>query len=154
MEQQDQREETLATPGVLDKYQAAGKVANFVLEKVLEKIVPGAKIVEVCDFGDKLIDAELAKVYPKKKLEKGPAFPVCVSVNEIVGHYSPLNTDSEEKEKEFAVIKEGDVVKIDLGAQIDGFIALAAHTVVARAEKAAVVEGKKADLIVGAYQAL
>lgn len=28
MEHEDQKEETLATPGVLEKYQAAGKVAN------------------------------------------------------------------------------------------------------------------------------
>lgn len=154
MDYEDQKEETLATPGVLDKYQAAGKVANFVLEKVIEKIVPGAKVVDVCDFGDKLIDSELAKSYTKKKVEKGPAFPVCISVNEIVGHYSPLNSDSEDKEKEFAVIKEGDVVKIDLGAQIDGFIALAAHTVVARANKAAPVEGRKAEVVLAAYQAL
>lgn len=30
-----------------------------VLEKVIEKIVPGAKVVDVCDFGDKLIDSEV-----------------------------------------------------------------------------------------------
>lgn len=64
-------------------------------------------ILPICLFNSKL-----AKAYTKKKLEKGPAFPVCISVNEIVGHYSPLNTDSEEKEKEFAIIKEGDVVKM------------------------------------------
>lgn len=151
MDYEDQKEETLATPGVLDKYQAAGKVANFVLEKVIEKVVPGAKVVDICDFGDKLIDSELAKQYTKKKLEKGPAFPVCISVNEIAGHYSPLVSDSEDKEKEFAIIKEGDVVKIDLGAHIDGFIALAAHTVVAKADKAAPVEGRKADVVVAAY---
>jgi len=42
----------------------------------------------------------------------------------------------------------------DLGTSIDGFIALAAHTVVAKADKAAPVEGKKADVILAAYQAL
>lgn len=39
----------------------------------------------------------------------------------------------------------------DLGAQIDGFIALAAHTVVARADQTSVVEGKKADVVLAAY---
>lgn len=39
----------------------------------------------------------------------------------------------------------------DLGAQIDGFIALAAHTVVARADKAALVEGRKADVVLASY---
>ncbi|EGR29829.1 hypothetical protein IMG5_148130 [Ichthyophthirius multifiliis] len=151
---QDQKEETLATPGVLDKYQAAGKVANHVLQQLLEKIMPGAKIVEICDFGDKLIDSELAKQFTKKKLQKGPAFPTCISVNEICGHYSPLISDSEDKEKDQSLLKEGDVVKIDLGAQIDGFIALAAHTVVCRSEKKQKVQGRKADVVLAAYNAL
>lgn len=84
MEREGQREETLATPGVLEKYQAAGKIANrkrtewctflrwlmicvcyllVVLEKVIEKVVVGAKIVDVCDFGDKLIDAEVLVIW-------------------------------------------------------------------------------------------
>lgn len=50
---------------------------------------------------------KLAKVYPKKKLDKGPAFPVCLSINEIVGHFSPLNSEAAD-----LVIKEGDVVKM------------------------------------------
>ena len=70
-------EETLATPGVLDKYQQAGKIANgrlflplAVLEKVIKKCVPNASVVEICAFGDSEIEKECAKVYAKKKLEK------------------------------------------------------------------------------------
>lgn len=39
-------------------------------------------------------------------------------------------SDANEKEKEVGILKEGDVVKIDLGVHIDGFIALVGHTVV------------------------
>ncbi|EGR28670.1 hypothetical protein IMG5_170920 [Ichthyophthirius multifiliis] len=150
---EEQKEETLATPGVLDKYQAAGKITNFVLEQVLQKIKPGAKIIEICDFGDKLIQSELAKAYTKKKVEKGPAFPTCISINEICGHYSPLLSDSEDKEKDNSLLKEGDVVKIDLGTHIDGFIALGAHTVVCQ-DNQQVTKGRKADVILAAYKAL
>jgi len=64
-------------------------------------------------------------------MEKGIAFPTSISINEICAHYSPLVSDANEKEKEVATIKEGDVVKVDLGVHIDGYIALVGHTVVA-----------------------
>jgi curved DNA binding protein len=137
-------EETLATPGVLDKYQAAGKIVNAVLERLIAKATAGANVAEVCEFGDKELEAELAKVYAKKKMEKGIAFPTCVSANEIAGHYSPLKSES-------TTLKEGDLVKIDLGVHIDGFIAVAAHTVVVGGQA---VDGRKADVVLAAYNAL
>lgn len=88
-------------------------------------------------------------MYNNKKIEKGPAFPTCISVNEICGHFSPIRSEGADY-----LIKDGDVVKIDLGIHIDGFIALVAHTVVATADTAAVVEGTKADVILAAYNAL
>lgn len=119
----EQQEETLATPGVLDKYQQAGKICNMVLERVIKKCVPNASVVEICAFGDAEIDKECGKVYSKKKYEKGVAFPTCISPNEICGHFSPLASEN-------ATLKEGDVVKIDLGVHIDGCISLVGHTVV------------------------
>mmetsp|Transcript_13827 Transcript_13827/g.11789 ORF Transcript_13827/g.11789 Transcript_13827/m.11789 type:complete len:383 (+) Transcript_13827:60-1208(+) len=143
-------EETLATPGVLDKYQQAGKIVNAALEKVIAKTVAGAKIVEVCEFGDKYLEDEVKKVYNKKKMEKGIAFPTCISVNNVCGHFSPLRSE----ESEDAILKEGDVAKIDLGCHIDGFIAQAAHTVVVGKDKSTGAEGRKAEVILAAYNAL
>lgn len=60
-------------------------------------------------------------------MDKGVAFPTCVSVNECVCHNSPLPSEPQEP------IKEGDVVKVDLGVHIDGYVAVVAHTVVAGA---------------------
>ncbi|CAI9784798.1 unnamed protein product [Fraxinus pennsylvanica] len=57
----------------------------------------------------------------KKKIERGVAFPICISVNNTVCHFSPLANDE-------TVLEEGDVLKIDMGCQIDGFIAVVAHT--------------------------
>merc|ERR1711973_908892 len=52
------------------------------------------------------------------------------------------------KEKD---LKKGDMVKIDLGAQVDGFIAAVAHTVlVGGGDK---ITGRKADLLLAAHHA-
>lgn len=48
-------------------------------------------------------------------------------------------------------MKDGDVVKIDLGVHFDGYVALAAHTVVCQAQNS-VVAGRKADIILAAYK--
>lgn len=79
--------------------------------------------MEVCQFGDKEIDNELSKVYNKNKnMEKGLAFPTCISPNEICGNFSPMKDESLE-------IKEGDLLKIDVGAHIDGYIAVGGQTI-------------------------
>ena len=96
-------------------------------------------------------------------MEKGIAFPLCISVNEVCGHFSPLSDES-------VKIQAGDVVKIDLGIHIDGFIAMGAHTVVVPGETSqeeekteeskegegvsTVTSGRKADAILAAYKSI
>ena len=55
-------------------------------------------------------------------MSKGIAFPVSISPNHLCGHFSPSKEDS------FA-LKEGDLVKIDFGVQIDGYPVVLAHSV-------------------------
>lgn len=50
----------------------------------------GALVVDVCEFGDAIIEAQCAKAFKAAKIDKGSAFPTCISVNECVGHCSPL----------------------------------------------------------------
>ena len=70
-------------------------------------------------------------------------------MNECVCHNSPLPADS-------GTLKDGDVVKIDLGAHVDGYIAVVAHTHVVGQVKAegegesAPITGKLADVLVAA----
>ncbi|CAK67387.1 unnamed protein product (macronuclear) [Paramecium tetraurelia] len=146
MDQQTEQDklESIATPGVLDKYQNAGKITNIVLEKVIAKLQPDADIASICAFGDQEINGELQKVYNKKGIEKGLAFPTTISVNQVCGHYSPLKSESSK-------LVKGDVAKIELGVHIDGYIAIAAHTVVVGEDQ---VEGQKADVILAAYQSV
>ena len=117
-----------------------------VLAKLLKKISVGSKIFELCLFGDMQINEELAKVYNKKPIFKGLAFPTCISVNEICAYNAPLMEDS-------TPIKEGDLVKVELGVHVDGFAAFAGHTIVVQSDAKAPITGKKADVILAAYKA-
>jgi methionine aminopeptidase len=54
--------------------------------------------VEICKFGDELIEQKTSGIYKGKSktgkvILKGIAFPVCLSVNEVVCHCSPLESD-------------------------------------------------------------
>lgn len=96
------------------------------------------------------MDEELKKVFnnkKSKKLERGIAFPTCISVNHVMGHYSPMKDES-------SLLQEGDLAKIDLGCHLDGFVAQAGHTVVVSADTNSKVTGKKAEVILAAYNAM
>ena len=116
------------------------------LAKLIKKLAVGSKVFELCLWADSLIYEELSKVYNKKPTFKGLAFPTCISANEVCGHNAPLQEDS-------TIIKEGDLVKVELGVHVDGFPALVAHTIVVRSDKAQPIVGKKADVILAAYKA-
>lgn len=116
------------------------------MTKLIKKTTVGSKIFELCIWADNLIYEELNKVYNKKPTFKGLAFPTCISVNEICGHNAPLQEDSTN-------IKEGDLVKLELGVHIDGFPAFVAHTIVVQSDTNAPVTGKKADVILAAFYA-
>lgn len=115
---------------VCTKYQEASKIVNLALQGLILQCKAGAKVVDLCKFGHTVIEAQASKLYTKKVngvvIEKGVAFPVCISVNEIVCNCSPLDSEDEFH----APLKVGDVVKIDLGCHIDGYISVAAHTLV------------------------
>jgi curved DNA binding protein len=137
-------------PAILDKYKAAAQITNAALQKVISLCKVGADIHKVCQEGDAFIEDELKKIFnnkKSKKIERGIAFPTCISVNHICGHFSPMADES-------AVLKEGDVAKVDLGAHLDGFIAQAAHTIVVTADGAAKVSGKAADVVLAAHNAM
>ena len=89
--------------------------------------IPKPKLAAMCGCAPCVLGARLGvgaqnKKTEGKKIEKGSAFPTCISVNNCVGHYSPLPAEDK------IVIAEGDLVKIDLGVHVDGYVAVVAHT--------------------------
>jgi len=137
----------LTSPDVTTKYRTCGEIINKVLTKIIAECKAEAEIADICDMGDKMMEEETGKLYNKKDkgkaVIKGIAFPTCISVNEIIGHFSPLKGEGR-------LLKAGDVAKIDLACHIDGFIAAAAHTIVIGGDK---VEDKRADVIMAAWNA-
>lgn len=106
----------------LEAYRKAGKLVAEVREQVRPLVKPGTALLEIAEVVEESIAQRGGK----------PAFPCNVSVNEVSAHYSPpVNDDTS--------IREGDMVKVDLGAHLDGYIADTAFTV-ATGEKAEMVQ--------------
>ncbi|KIK63001.1 hypothetical protein GYMLUDRAFT_41305 [Collybiopsis luxurians FD-317 M1] len=137
----------------LTKYKVAAEIVQSVMKKLIELCVEGAKIIDLCVEGDKLLEQGTGAVYNKSvkgaKVPKGVAFPTCVSVNNTVSHFSPLASDPQSSQ----TIAKDDVVKLHLGAHIDGFAAVSAETIVVGASPENPVTGRRADVIKAAWTA-
>jgi methionyl aminopeptidase len=96
----------------LQCYQKAGHIASEVRKTAGTTDHVGRTLLEICDSLESQI----------KRLGGLPAFPVNVSLNDIAAHYTAEPCDKTE-------VKEGDILKIDIGVQIDGYIADTAVTV-------------------------
>ncbi len=109
-------------------------------KEILRKLKLSGEIAsKTRDYGARLIKEKTAafevarKVDEKiKELGAKPSFPTCISVNDFAAHYSPVPNDN-------LVLKEGDYVKLDLGAHVDGYISDTAITII--------VGRKKDDLV-------
>ena len=99
-------------------------------KKIVEKYRKAGRIAaEARDYGESLVkeDALLldaAEKVEKYILEKGakPAFPVNIGINDVAAHYTPRHDDK-------TVFRKGEIVKIDVGAHVDGYIGDTADTV-------------------------
>jgi curved DNA binding protein len=134
---------------VLDKYKAAGEIADATIKMLTPLLVPGADIFEICKKGDDYIEEEAQKVFNRKKtkkLRRGVAFPTSVSVNHVIGNFSPLKDES-------AQLQQGDIAKVDLAVHIDGYIAISGHTVFVTADPTAKATGRAADVMLAAHAA-
>jgi hypothetical protein len=99
VETEPEEDTTLANSDVVTKYQEAARIANEVLKEMMALAVPGAKVLDMCVAGDASIEAKCSTIFKKKEkgkvVEKGVAFPVCVSINECVCNVSPLTSEGE-----------------------------------------------------------
>lgn len=144
-------ENSIKNVAVRAKYTAAAKIANEVLKLLIDEAKAGKSVLELCELGDKTILEKTAKVFNREdntdeKIDRGIAFPTSVNVNSIACHYSPLPDDT-------LALKDGDLVKIDLGVHVDGYAAVVAHTIVVQ-EEAKPIDGRVADLVHAAQMML
>lgn len=97
---------------VLENYFKAGEIVHKVLEKAMNIVSAGKRVLDICES----LEAEI------RKLGGEPAFPVNISINEIAAHYTSPPGDT-------TTIPEGGLIKVDVGAQVRGYIADAAVTI-------------------------
>lgn len=97
---------------VLDNYQNAGKLASAILKEGAKTIRAGTSYLELVEMLEERVRSEGAEL----------AFPLNVSLNEDAAHDTASPGDTR-------VFAKGDVVKLDLGVHIDGYIADTATTV-------------------------
>jgi methionyl aminopeptidase len=94
------------------KQKEAFEKMKVVLEYAKTLVKPNAKILDIAEAIEKKIFEVGAK----------PAFPVNIGINEVAAHYTPSIDDQ-------TILKEGDMVKIDIGLHVDGYISDNAFTV-------------------------
>ena len=97
---------------ILAKYRKAGQISIEAKSLALKLTKPGANAYEIVQKIENFIRSEGAI----------PAFPVNFSVNNEAAHYSPEILDTR-------TVKDGDIIKVDLGAHIDGYIVDTAVTI-------------------------
>ena len=96
----------------IEDYIKAGKIVAEVRENVRKKNWVGITLEEICEE----VEGEILKRGAKR------AFPVNTCVNEVAAHYTAEPNDEK-------VVGDTDLIKIDLGAQVNGYIADTAVTV-------------------------
>ena len=104
-------------------YIEAGEVVQKARRKAREVAEPGTNLGVIAE--------EIEGLIREEGLE--PAFPVNLSINDEAAHYSPPPNESRE-------LKASDVLKIDIGAHKDGFIADTALTVNPSSESDEMIE--------------
>ena len=107
---------TLKRPAEIEKMRAANKIVARTLDHVSTIIKPGISLLEIDKICEDMIRAAGAK--PAFKGLYGFPNAACISVNEVVIHGIP----NEYK------LKEGDIVSVDIGSNLDGYFGDSART--------------------------
>jgi methionyl aminopeptidase len=90
----------------------AGAIAREARMHGASLIREGVKLASVADEVEAIILGRGAR----------PAFPVNIGINDVAAHYTPSTDDR-------TVFEKGQVVKLDVGAHVDGYIGDTAITV-------------------------
>lgn len=102
----------MTSTDVYENYRAAGRISREALKLGAAAIKEGVTYREVVEVVEHHIEENGAV----------PAFPVNISVNSVAAHFTPGARDT-------IAFKKGDLVKLDVGAHVDGYIGDTATTV-------------------------
>ena len=95
----------------------AGHIVALVFEGLKDKIRPGLSTQDIADIAEKIIRDNGA--YPTFLNYSGYPGAVCVSINEELVHGIP---------SKHRILREGDIVSVDVGATLNGYVGDACRT--------------------------
>jgi methionyl aminopeptidase len=101
----------MITEEEISKYKEAGAIVARLRSDMLKSIKVGDNLLRIAEKIEGVIGKAGAK----------PAFPVNISVNEAAAHYTPQIGEQK-------TVGPGNLVKIDIGAHVDGYLADMAFT--------------------------
>lgn len=107
---------------MFDELVEAGRIASRVRKGAVKKVHAGMRVFDLVEW----VESEI------RSAGAGLAFPCNVSINDIASHYTSSVVDD-------TLLCEGDLVKIDLGSHVNGFVSDSAVSVV--------VEGNNVDCV-------
>jgi len=100
----------------LEKIAAAGRIAAETIAHVARHLEPGVTTAELDRIGEEFIRSHDA--VPTSKGYRGFPASLCISPNDMIVHGIPGSYR----------VEEGDLVTIDVGVTLDGYVADTAHT--------------------------
>ena len=95
-----------------EQYRRSGEIVREVRPIVEAAVRPGTGFLEICDLVKREVEARGGNL----------AFPTGIGVNQVTAHYAPQEGDE-------SVFAEEDLVKVDFGVHVDGYIADSSLTV-------------------------
>ena len=101
----------LKSPGEIEAMKAAGQLSAEVLRKAGEIVRPGISTLEIDEFVETYIREHGG--IPAFKGYQGFPGSICASVNDAIIHGIPSKD---------VVLKSGDIISIDTGATVDGWV--------------------------------
>ena len=97
---------------IAEEYFKAGKIASEIRRKIKSSLSVGSRLLDIVEMVEQNITSRGAQ----------PAFPCNICINSVAAHYTPLPQDDLQ-------VKDGDVVKVDFGVHIGGYIVDTAITI-------------------------
>jgi methionyl aminopeptidase len=88
-----------------EQYRRSGRITAEVKTLVRTRVRAGMGFLEICDFVKKEVEGRGGRL----------AFPTGIGVNEVTAHYAPQEGDQ-------SVLGEDDLVKVDFGVHVDGYV--------------------------------
>ncbi len=90
---------------IAEQYRTSGRIVKEVKPVVEAAVKPGASFLEVCDLVRREVESRGGRL----------AFPTGIGVNQVTAHYAPQEGDE-------SVFADDDLVKVDFGVHVEGYI--------------------------------